>query len=280
MTSEQRSTALKKYFLPTPPKPKHAAQIFWMIVGGLLLLGSFASGLMTVVEDVDGGVLCCSGIAFFVGGGIFLTNLISFYTTESKYRAEYRKAEPKPSDEQVDSWFAQDKQYIIKDAIRKLDLEEEQIVNIDAPLVVVGPQSLAKFKIGKDGIIRFSAYEIVVIYLTNYHLGAYSCEWDFVRSRVINEQTQEYHYTDVVSVATLTSNSNFSLVTPDGKEHPIKRHQQFSLSVASGESIKITVNFPEVEKIFKEGKLQPTGADRAIQVLRSMLREKKGGSRM
>ena len=276
-SSNSRKISVTKYFIPTPKKPSYMTSIAQMAFGGFLVLGGIATSLMGLGDNSS--YLCC-GIPVLLGG-IFVAFLgfLSYYNAQSQYKKAYQKAEPKPSDEQMNKWLAQDKKQIVADAMDKLGLVPEQVLNANDPLVVIGPLSSARFRIGNDGTIRFSSYEIVVIYLTDYHLGAYSCEWDFVNARIISEQTQEYHYTDVVSVSTLNSSSDFSVITPDGKEHPVKRHQQFTLSVASGESIKITVAFPQVETLFQKGKLLPTGADRAINVLRTMLREKKGGTR-
>lgn len=277
MTSESRPTAINKYFRQTPKPPSHSGQIIMLILGGLLVLGGLVSGILAAIDSDFAGALCCT-IPGFIGGVVLvIIGGLGILNTKSQFKRDYEAAEPKPSDAQIDEWFNQDKEKIISAAIDKLGLVLEKILNLDDPLVVIGPKSSAKFRIGQDQNIRFSAYEIVVIYLTDYHLGAYSCGWDFVNGRSTSEQTQEYHYTDVVSVSTLGSNTSFNVVTVDGKEHPIQSHQQFSLSVASGESIKVTVDFPQVETIFQQGKLLPTGADKAISALRTMLREKKGG---
>ncbi len=262
-STESRSTAVTKYFKATPEKPSYIENIIAMVGGGI----AFLAGLS------DSSLTCLAILGFIAAGWGFL----AYLAKNSSYNNAYREAEPKPSDKQMDEWMEQDKKQIVTDAVAKLGLVPEKVLNLNDPLVVIGPKSSAKFKIGGDGIIRFSAYEIVVIYLTDYHLGAYSCGWDFVNGRSTSEQTQEYHYTDVVSVSTLSSNTSFSVVTVDGKDHPIQSHQQFSLSVASGESIKVTVAFPQVEAIFQQGKLLPTGSEKAISALRTMLREKKGG---
>jgi len=277
-TLDSRDVAVTKYFIRTPKPPSYAGNIVMLVLGGLLALG----GLVLVIavgvsgEDVS-GVACCA-VPGFMGGAVLAgIGGLGLLNTKSKYKKGYEAAEPKPSDAQMDEWLNQDKERIIPDALVKLGLVPEKVLNLNDPLVVIGPKSSAKFRIGQDGKIRFSAYEIVVIYLTDYHLGAYSCGWDFANGRATSEQTQEYHYADVVSVSTLSSNTSFSVVTVDGKDHPIQSHQQFSLSVASGESIRVTVAFPQVETIFQKGELLPTGADKAISTLRTMLREKKGG---
>ncbi|MDM8543496.1 hypothetical protein QUF90_20670 [Desulfococcaceae bacterium HSG9] len=262
-TTESRPIAVTKYFKPTLKKPSYVGNIIAIVCGGVAFIAGLSDSSPTFLA-----VIGC--IAFGWG-------FIAIFSKSSGYKEAYHEAEPKPSDKQMDEWLEQDKKGIVSDATTKLGLVPEKVLNLNDPLVVIGPKNSAKFKMGQDGIIRFSAYEIMVIYLTDYHLGAYSCRWDFVNGKSISEQTQEYHYTDVVSVSTLCSSASFEVVTVDGVNRPIQSHQEFSLSVASGESIKIAVAFPQVEMIFQKGELLPTGADKAVMALRTMLREKKGG---
>jgi hypothetical protein len=114
--------------------------------------------------------------------------------------------------------------------------------------------------------------------LTDYHLAAYQGKLELASGTLLNESTQEYHYTDVVSVSTQTASSGLIAVMMDGSKKEIASYQQFALSVASGQSIKVAISFPQLEDIVGKGKLAPTGADRAISTIRTMLREKKGGT--
>lgn len=272
-SSEPRSTAVPKYFTNKVVKESTAKGIVAIVVGSIMIpIGLI---IMLIYEDYSGGIACLGvpGVILIITGIIILTKV------NARYKKEIERTEPKPSEAQMDAWLEEDKARIIQPSIfmSKLDLPAESVINANDPLVVIGPAAGAKIKAGEDGVFRFSRYEIVVIYLTDYHLGAYSCELDFVTGNVTREQTQEYHYTDVVSVATLTSNTPFRVETMDGTLHPIVSSQEFSLSVASGQSIRVAVNFPQLPDILKTGRLAPTGAERAISTLRTLLREKKSG---
>jgi len=74
----------------------------------------------------------------------------------------------------------------------------------------------------------------------------------------------------VVSVSTQEVSSNYQL--PDGQK--LVHVQEFRLSVASGESIRVTINPYQIAKNEK-AQLPPTGAEKAVSVLRTMLRTKK-----
>ena len=264
---ETRSIKVKKYFTKTPNKPSHTVNWVIMSLGLFIFISPFFSD--------DPG---CYGFCFGFGVLILIAGGLKYRSDERMYKRAYDDAEPKPSDQQLDEWLEEAKQEIISGAMDKLHLTPEQALNTNDPLVVIGPSASAKFKVGEDGVIRFSSYKIVVIYLSQYHLGAYTCNLRMDSGEVSSEQTQEYHYADIVSVSTLTSNSIFKVITMDGREHDIKGQQQFSLSVVNGESITVTVAFPELENIFSKGRLLPTGADKAINTIRKMWLEQKGSS--
>jgi hypothetical protein len=290
--TERRAKAVRKYFTKSPDKPSYIYEILLMALGGLGLFVSFIIAVVNLFKYATNSyetspmlslVLCATPI--FIGGLIVGGNGgLKFWRKKSEYDKAYAIAEPKPSDQQMDKWLEQDKKKLIVDAMKKLELVPDQIVrpilHPDEPLLIIGPQMPTYIAAGKDGTLRFSRYEVVIIYLTRYHLGAYSCDLDFMTGMVLSEQTQEYHYVDVVSVSTTNENSPFNVTTVDNKVHPIASHQQFSLSVANGDRIKVTVAFPQLEGIFQEGKLLPSGAEMAISNLRAMLREKKGGSQV
>lgn len=265
-SADSREVAVRKYFKPTPEKPSYAVEVILMIAGGILLV--VCLGTREAAVQI---------ILLVAALGLGLRGAWKYYVKRRDYMEDYNECEPKPSDEQMDRWLDEDLGRIRSEAGNKLGVVPEQLVNLDDPLVVVGPQKSAKWKIGEDEIFRFSGYEVVVIYLSNYHLGAYTCDLDMHKGLIGREETQEYHYTDVVSVATVHSDSRFTLVDEDGTERTIPSQQMFSLSVASGESIRIAVAFPHIEDILRHGELRPSGADKAVSQIRTMLREKKGG---
>jgi hypothetical protein len=270
--SEPRKKAVPKYFKKTPDKPEYGGAIALMVFGGLaFLIGLLSSG----GGDASGGIIC----GFLAGGGLALMGVISYSNKSSKYRNEYEKAEPKPTDAQMDEWLAEDLARTKREAMTRLDLVPEQILgNPEDPITIVGPASEAKWAVGKDDIIRFSMHDILVVYLTDYHLAAYKCKLNFVSGMLDSESTQEYHYTDVVSVATQAASSGLAAIMLDGTKKEIASYQKFALSVASGERIEVAISFPQLSDIIEKGRLAPTGADQAMSTIRAMLREKKGGT--
>lgn len=268
-STERREVAVPKYFVKDPDKPSIGGNIVRMVLGGLVaIIGLAFAG--------DSGT--CAALGLVVGLVIVGVGVAGYFSAQSKYQAALAKTQPKPSDAQMDAWLAEDKQRFQSEALDKLDLLPDQILGDPSdPILVIGPRRGAMLQLGEDGIIRFSAHDMVIVYLTDYHLAAYQCEFDFGDGRVLTESTKEYHYTDVVSVSTQTEASDIFAVMVDGKEKPIARMQKFALSVASGEKIEVAIAFPQAEDILKNGRMPPTGAEKAISTIRAMLREKKGG---
>lgn len=274
-SSESREIAVKKYFTKTPEPPGESNHVAWFVIGAFgAVLGL---GLMAMENGIGIVILIAGGWCLWQG----LSNWSTYSDTKSNYDKAYAEAEPKPSDEQMDAWLDRDIRRLTAEAVDKLDLLPEQIFNENKePIKVVGPSRNADLAVGKDDIIRFSKYDLVLVYLTDYHLAAYKATLDMAQGTTTSESTQEYHYTDVVSVATQTEGSDLFAVMVNGEKKPVNSYQKFALSVASGERIEVVVGFPQLSDIVKQGKLSPTGADKAISIIRSRLREKKGGTQV
>lgn len=282
----ERETAVKKYFMPTPEKPSEpkvtpascTTTTIWIltVLFGLGILGAIVLGDWGAIPQL----LFLYGIP--VGGyGLFYLYesreaRAQYRQALKRYEEEYSRAEPKPSDEQMDKWLWESITRVKRRALKKLDLLPEQILgNPGDPIILVGPSKGAQAAVGKDGNLRFSHYEIVIIYLTNYHLAVYKATLDMATGEVLSESTQEYHYEDVVSVSTETVNDQVFKVVLGNADEPLVVLQKFTLSVANGEHIEIVIAFPRLKR---GGGDMLTDAEKAIRTIRAMLREKKGGS--
>jgi hypothetical protein len=273
--ASSRKQAVPKYFIKTPERPNdNSTGIVLLVVGAIaLVLGLLM--MMSNSEAICMGMLLllAGGAMVFYGWGAYANNAAAL----KKYNEDYAKAEPKPTDSQMDAWLQADIKRLKVEALKKLDLGEEQLLQPE-PLLIVGPADKTALAVGKDGIIRFSVYDIVFIYLTNYHLAAYEGTLDMATGNTVSESTQEYHYTDVVSVATQTGNL-FNIVI-NGENKSIDTYQKFALAVASGDHIDVVVAFPhrdQLKEFLSTGEFPPSGAEEAIRSIRARLREKKGG---
>jgi hypothetical protein len=251
MNLQEKRKQLKRYFyklrLKKPGITFAVAALFYYIVIG----GQF-SGLSRLAL-----------VVMLISFGLIIYQLVQYYSA--------------PSDVLVDQWLQEDIDKLVNQSYQKLGLEKSE--SMPDPLVIISPvywqirgidvKDLGLRK-GKDKMLRFSVYQITIFQLHDYVLASYICYYNFRRSTSLNETTHEYHYRDIVSVSTQEVSSNYYL--PDGQK--LVHVQEFKLSVASGESIKVTINPYQIAKT-ENAQLPPTGAERAVSVLRNMLREKK-----
>jgi hypothetical protein len=79
----------------------------------------------------------------------------------------------------------------------------------------------------------------------------------------------------VVSVSTREISTSYTL--PNNQK--LVSAQAFSVQVPSGDAIKVVVSASKLEEM-TGAKLPPTGAEKAVDVIRTMLRSKKGVVRM
>lgn len=254
MNDRSKREALRTYFAP-PPKPGKAI--------GLLVLGAIGILIFLSAPD-DTGV--CGGIGFLMAaiGGMWLFSM-------------YSKKGNVPSDEQVDKWFQEDVARITDKALSKVGLDESQLVK--EPIPITGPilwttngvpSEDLLWKKGSDDVARLAVNRVTAIFLSDQLLAAYACDFNSLKNVTLNETTQEYHYKDIVSVSTQEDSTSYTLPTGVSLVHS----QAFRLSVASGEAIKVTIGAAKLAEI-TGGTIPTTSAEKAVQVIRAMLREKK-----
>jgi hypothetical protein len=250
-----QESALRNYFRKPPSKVKF---IIGVVVGILIILSGMYDG--------QGG---CAFFGLLVAGGCG-----AFLWLEQNKKKEV------PTDSQVDTWLQEGIQKLVDQSLSKLSLDPSELkgesLPIKGPILwsVSGiPNDNIAWKIGDDGIVRFGVYQVTIIHLTDRHLAAYACDYNFIRNVALNDRTDEYHYRDVVSVSTKESSSSYQL--PTGVSLTLS--QEFVLSVASGDKISVGIGISKLGQITGgSDRIPETGAEKAINVIRAMLREKKG----
>jgi len=301
--ADRRRQKVEKYFRRTPD-PKERTRAILLIsaaaLGGLLAIIMFGqgSGFLGVVLLAAGGFGGYKGLQ-----------------KKTDYDKRYAAAEPKPRDEEMDEFLANDLAIVCEHATRCLGLTLDElelfpqqwdpVANLahgnpfvdqqqKRPWVVFGPEVRGfsfgpKFRafstVGRDGFCRFAAYEVMVICPTGYHLALYQCTIDFLTGGLRQEQTREYHYADVVSVSTtIRSDQKLSFQPLDLRgEGPVNYDfenalfRDFEIVVSSGDRSKIVVGIQDEERPDRQATLQPSGIEEVISSVRRMLKEKKGG---
>lgn len=244
---------IKKYFKPFP---KWAV---WLIILGVLLL---VVGL---------------GIVLIIIGILKL--------------ASWKK---RPKDRQMDLWIEEDLEHMKSRALEKTGLDESELVKKEPVLLTglrfwnIGGAEIGIRK-GKDETIRFTPIGVTVINFTEHQLVAYQCALDLMTGNPLSESTDEYFYRDVVSVSTQTESMTWDkamLSSADLAKTPLvslMKHGKlqfnaaniFELTTSGGTSIEVVMDDPTLIESLGGGYIPTERADKAIQAIRKMLREKK-----
>ena len=162
-------------------------------------------------------------------------------------------------------------------SLQKLSIDESELVG--EPVVVTGPRigntggAPFLYKKGKDGRLRFTPINVTVLHMTQNQLVSYQACLDLTTGNLLNESTDEYFYKDIVSVATKTisqtvETEKFGTVQLDAAE-------TFVLTTSGGTSVETMLRDPKIIQLMGGGDIPTTDAEKAIQAIRKMLREKK-----
>jgi hypothetical protein len=246
MANDEKRAAIKKYFQPFPKWP-----IWFVVIGCLLFLaGTQVSNSVLVVGLIIIG-LGALGIWMAVG--------------------------KKPSDKEMDRYIEEDLETAKNKSLIKTSMDESELVG--ESVVVTGPRlwntggATILFKKGKDNRIRFTPINISVLHMTQNQIVSYQACLDLTTSNLLNESTDEYFYRDVVSVSTKTESRTFS--SEKFGTVQLNSAETFVLTTSGGTSVEAVLSDPKLIELMGGGEIPTTNAERAIQVVRKMLREKK-----
>ncbi|MFD5633618.1 hypothetical protein ACFWJM_05660 [Streptomyces sp. NPDC127077] len=189
------------------------------------------------------------------------------------YEKDFRRTEPKPSDEIMDRTLLDDIRSVKEHALVRLRIHPSELVrpsymrkmsmadlenapantpDIHDPFVVYGPAYGANYPVwcafgpGRYPKKRYSRYKVMVICTTRYQVALYRCVLDFFTGNLDEETMSEYHYADVVAVHSETdpdSARKINIQAPRKSQrhlHDIPQAERyFELVVSSGDRARI-----------------------------------------
>jgi hypothetical protein len=193
--------------------------------------------------------------ALFIAIGLILSALgILWIVLNSRYNKKRRVV----SDAEIDAVCKRHLQDLKEKALRKLGIDEEQVQEAD-PIKFDGyyfnsvAGSVDGFKQGYDREFRTPNYNAVIFLFSSEQVYCYQYRFSLLDNK-IEETTDEYFYSDIVSVSTKSESKNFGRTTIT--------YEQFSLTTSGGTSIGAS--------------LSDTGAaERSINGMKTLLRTKK-----
>ncbi len=240
--------AIKKYFKPFPK------WVTWFIIIGILL----------TLIGANGGTSALKMSGFF----ILAIGILGAWNAMRKL-----------SDKEVDEYIAKDISRAKIKSIQKASIDESELVG--DPLTITGPglwnNAGLQFlhKKGKDNIIRFTPINITLLLMTEHQIISYQTYLDLTTGNFLNESTDEYFYKDVVSVATKTMSKSYTHKKLGVIQ--LNEAETFTLTTSGGTSVEVFLKDRKLIEALglKGGEIPTTSAEKAIQVVRKMLREKK-----
>ncbi|MBV9688803.1 MAG: hypothetical protein JO202_03725 [Ktedonobacteraceae bacterium] len=255
-TRQFSEAEMKRYFSTVP-----SAAIVAAIIGVLLLFIGFSTQAQAF--------LASGLVLLLIGGGIISAKLIG----------------PKPTDQQYDAWLNAQAQRVRVKAVEKLGLDPRQLTA--EPLVIHGfvlsgtKDSISyradeiRSKKGTDGKWRFSVNIYTYFFPEEHHLAAFVGDVNALNQSSHNEKTEEYFYRDVVGA---TTGDEQDTILYKKKQYQY-RIQRFSLRIASGDSIGVSVNATPLDnrQNLPNYTIPDSGIDQTVANLRALLRSKKQG---
>ena len=246
MTAADRRQAVRKYFSPFPKWG------VWCIVIGIVAL-----------------LIGLGGAKIFLLIGLALGGLGGF--------GIYNYSNGKPTDAELDKIISEYLSNAKAKALQSTDTDDSDLVG--EPVVITGPRfwdtggAEVMFRKGADNQLRFTPMNVTVLNMTENQLLAYQGALDLTTGNFLSPSTDEYFYRDVVSVSTKTISKTATL--PNKGVVQLDAAQTFVLTTSGGTSIETVLKDPKLIEMMGGGDIPTTEADRAIQVVRKMLREKK-----
>jgi hypothetical protein len=235
------------------------------------------AALFAIAGGVGGG--CVALVLLVAAGALAYRGAAQMLREKYAYQKSLVSVFPQPSDREVDHWLAEAFERIRRHSLEKLDLTPEECSEVDLEPIVgpvlwhvngVAPEDVV-WKAGQDGTARFGVYQVSYLWLAADHLGIFACHYDRIRDAVLNEETYEFFYRDVVSVSTHEEASALSL--PTGRS--LTTRQEFRISVANNRYFAMTVGSEQLRELTGAERIPENGTEGAIRALRAKLKEKK-----
>jgi hypothetical protein len=235
---------IEKYF--TSKFPKWA--IWLIVIGVLALLGPVAVKVV--------------GLLMVVGGGFAIYNSTQV-----------------ASDAEIDEWKQEDLSKLKQRSLVKMGIDASALEGETAIITGLRLRNIGKSKFGyrkgKDGNLRFTPVNSQLISFTRDQLLIYNCSLDLITGKPENEETEEYFYKDVVSAQ--TKSESFTVNIPGSELNGIQLTdaETFSLTTSGGNGPKVELRANSLIEKLGGGEIPTTTAERTIQGIRTMLRDKK-----
>lgn len=250
-----------RYF-ENPPKPTQISYKF-------LLLCALGCGI-----TFGFGWKILLGVCLVIVAIAYVALVIWMNNNEKKKFDETRRA----SDEEFDQWLEDDLDSLKSESLNATGIDNSELVgetvSIIAPRVAGRSGAELKYKKGADNNIRYTPIDVTLIHFTEHQLISYQAVLDFTTGKPLSPSTNEYFYNDIVSVSTSTEST--TVRAENGETIQYNNAEMFKMVTSGGTSMSVLLSDPKlVSELGGSGELPKTRAEKAVQVIRRMLRDKK-----
>lgn len=216
---DYRVERVRKYFIPTPAKPD-LRSVGSQRTLGLVGVGIALLGLILLLT----GSSILFGLLLLAGGGFGSVHFLREYwdnqawnrDAQKQYERRYAAATPKATEAEMDAWLAESLHAITGEGLRRLNLDRHQLIQLnhmpEDHLTLLGmPPHTDRVYVaqGSNNMLRCSAYEVAIIYLTKWKLCVLQCELDMATGSFTGESIHEFLYKDINTLS--TSSNRISL---------------------------------------------------------------------
>jgi hypothetical protein len=273
VTSEERAKRVRNYFAEPPKVP-------------LKDFGKAALGLILIIVGIHLVFLLLVGLVILVWGGIGI----------ARYAIKLVTMRPKATGAQMDAWLEEALIPAALTGATRLNIHPTELTGsiADNRLIFVGypnPDVVpdVKGRRGDDKRMRYSLYEILVVFLSNWRLPVYQVNYDMEAGVTILENTKEYNLGQVDGIE--TSNDRINILntangkTKDGKQiEPsgaighVTTAQILSLMVSGNQAVTLITGVTGSESVRIENVGDPSKIDSGISRLREHLRIRHQGA--
>ncbi|KUN80873.1 hypothetical protein [Streptomyces griseoruber] len=285
MEHPTRQSQVDEYFAPAD-----TASRTWVWQGALVRAGSGAGLLVFAFCFSARGILTL----VLVMGGIWALVAAGFRfdrDNPGNRLGRVLRQRPTLTDRQLDVWLQEGTAEIVEAGFSRLGITRDDLAGTRPdgegarPLVIQGMADPTRFDVRfriSKGVARYSHYEIMVVYLTGWHLCFYSSVLDIATAMAVTDRTTEFHYQDVVSISTSSDRirARVGSGTPDPTGVPVAANgseavhfttqQAFCIRVP-GDDVQMLIGVTGDDRIGDDGLNKRSGLDTALQQIRTML---------
>lgn len=238
--------------------------------------GLFIVGLITLVVGLLFTLVFRDMILFGIIAVPF--SFIFFHFWRKPYLDAMARYNARPTDDQMDSWLAEDLNRSVKKfAFEKFNIdpnkvEEDKYMIVPTPIYwKLGGISDGNMlrRMGRDGRYRYSVWNVEVFLMTKNYMSAFECVYDWLSDRRMYEGTNEFFYTDMASIKTMAEPIDRVLFGTENQK--VGDANKFKVINVSGDVMDITTEIPSLsapQKLVMK-------VDKVVQMLRMMLRNRR-----